>query len=172
MRAGLSTEIDAVEQARQTPEGSVGPVHVGVLQSLAASPGFDLDPAVTIGARDRFVRRLGREPSQSELAQEIRAFDIGIAAANAAGASIVAPSRPTFPVPARPAAGADAGGEAAGASAIQALMLSLIRTGLEDEQSIAPSVAPSVAPGSPPTIVAPQLSPPTRSGPAPVPLAP
>lgn len=135
MRAGLSAEIDVVEQAAQTSEGSIGPVHVGVLQPLAASPGLELDPAIAIGARENLIRRLGREPTTAELDEEIRHFDLGIASANRGGTLPDLTTRPAVTLSARPAPGAAAVGEmeTAGGRAVQELLLSLIRSALQDQ---------------------------------------
>jgi hypothetical protein len=134
MRAGLSAEIDAVEQARRMPDGSIG--HVGVLQPLAAPPGLELDPAIAIGAREKLVRRLGREPTRAELDGEIRAFDVGIDSANRTGSLIAAPTGPSVALSPRARHGMNAVGgmETADGRAVQAFLLSLIRSALQDQQ--------------------------------------
>src|SRR5690606_12549484 len=46
-RAGLASEIDAVQQASAAAPGQLAPIHVGVLTPLPARPTVQVDPVPT-----------------------------------------------------------------------------------------------------------------------------
>jgi len=80
-QAGLSPENDAVEQGVRVGGVWMAPHHVG-LAGTAAPPSLTVDPAALEGARAAARRRVGHDPTEAEVAQDLAAFDQAIARIN------------------------------------------------------------------------------------------
>lgn len=79
--AGLSAENDAVEQGVRVGGAWMAPHHVG-LAGTAAPPALAVDPAALAGARAAARLRVGHDPTDAEVAQDLAAFDQQIARIN------------------------------------------------------------------------------------------
>ncbi len=80
-QAGLSAENDAVEQGVRIGGVWMAPLHVGLAGTVTPPP-LNVDPAALEGARVTARRRVGREPTEAEIAQELAAFDQSITRIN------------------------------------------------------------------------------------------
>lgn len=80
-QAGLSAENDAVEQGVRLAGVWMAPLHVG-LAGTATPPSLNVDPAALEGARAAARRRVGHDPTEAEVAQDLAAFDQAIARIN------------------------------------------------------------------------------------------
>lgn len=82
--AGLSGENDAVECPSPTPAGMVGPSYVGLLQSRSPTSPEVVDPGLAATSRVVLRAKLGREPTEAELNDDLQAFDQRVANVNQA----------------------------------------------------------------------------------------